>query len=49
MDPGSVCIKVLEQDDVCEIQRNEVNNRNKRDMDAAKRVYKEMFKNKEKQ
>jgi len=48
MDPGSVCIKVLEQDDVCEIQRNEVNNRNKRDMDAAKRVYKEMFKNKEK-
>ena len=49
MDPGSVCIKILEQDDVCEIQRNEVNNRNKRDMDAAKRVYKEMFKNKEKQ
>jgi KaiC/GvpD/RAD55 family RecA-like ATPase len=48
MDPGSVCIKILEQDDVCEIQRNEVNNRNKRDMDAAKRVYKEMFKNKEK-
>ena len=39
MDPGSVCIKILEQDDVCEIQRNEVNNRNKRDMDAAKRVY----------
>ena len=49
MDPGTVCIKILEQDDVCEIQRNEVNNRNKRDMDAAKRIYKEMFKNKEKQ
>ena len=49
MDTGSVTIKVLEQDDVCKIQRDEERNRNQRDMDAAKRVYKQMLKTKEKE
>ena len=48
MDTGSVSIKVLEQDDVCQIQRDEQRNRNQRDLDTAKRIYKQMLKQKEK-
>jgi replicative DNA helicase len=48
MDTGSVTIKVLEQDDVCKIQRDEERNRSQRDLDTAKRVYKQMLKEKEK-
>ena len=43
---GSVSIKVLEQDDVCQIQRDEQQNRNQRDLDTAKRIYKQMLKEK---
>jgi len=48
MDTGSVSIKVLEQNDVCKIQRDEERNRNQRDLDTAKRIYKQMVKQKEK-
>jgi replicative DNA helicase len=41
MDPSTVTIKVLEQDDVQEVQRNEKNNKEKRDMDEARRVFRE--------
>jgi len=43
MDTGTVTIKVLEQDDVCKVQENEVQNRDKRDLSEAKKVYKKML------
>jgi len=39
MDPSTVTIKVLEQHDVQEVQRNEKREKDKRDKDEAKRVY----------
>jgi replicative DNA helicase len=39
MDPSTVTIKVLEQHDVQEVQRNEIREKDKRDKDEAKRVY----------
>ena len=42
MDTGTVTIKVLEQDDVQKIQRKEQENKNKQDMDVARRIYKQM-------
>jgi KaiC/GvpD/RAD55 family RecA-like ATPase len=43
MDTGTVTIKVLEQDDVCKVQENEAQNRDKRDLSEAKKVYKKML------
>ena len=42
MDTGTVTIKVLEQEDVQKIQRNEQEKKNKLDMSAARKVYKMM-------
>ena len=39
MDPSTVTIKILEQHDVQEVQRNEKREKDKRDKDEAKRVY----------
>lgn len=39
MDPSTVTIKVLEQEDVQEVQRNEKIGKDKRDKDEARRVY----------
>ena len=44
MDTGTVTIKVLEQEDVQEIQHNERMEKNKLDMAAARKVYKMMKK-----
>ena len=41
MDPSTVTIKVLEQDDVQEVQRSEKKDKEKRDMDEARRVFRE--------
>jgi replicative DNA helicase len=44
MDTGNVSIKVLEQEDVVEIQKNEEKKKNKLDMAAARKVYQQMNK-----
>lgn len=41
MDPSTVTIKVLEQEDVQEVQRNEKRDKDKRDKDEARRIYRE--------
>ena len=43
MDTGTVKIKVLEQEDVEQIQKREQVRKNKDDMTAARRVYKQVF------
>lgn len=48
MDTGTVTIKVLEKEDVVRIQNQENINKQKKDMSEAKRVYKQMLANKEK-
>ena len=44
MDTGTVTIKVLEQEDVQKIQRQENEKKTKMDMAVARRVYQEMSK-----
>ena len=41
MDPATVTIKVLEQEDVQEVQRNEKRDKDKRDKDEARRIYRD--------
>ena len=48
MDTGTVTIKVLEQEDVLKIQKRDQENKNKLDMSAARKVYEEMKKGKQK-
>jgi replicative DNA helicase len=41
MDPATVTIKILEQEDVQEVQRNEKRNKDKLDKDEARRIYRD--------